>query len=266
MNRGHRRPTTTVDICNYYWGYGHFESACDIKRVNLQISQVQIQANTLRRTNQANLIEHDSTFDNSLVWSSFPSSASEVNYAEVSSPFHDWYIDSSTTSHVTSAKKSLVNYSLGSYTSQIVTTSGNSLDIHGIDKVVVDENKVILDVLYTLGVTKNLLSVGRITNLGKIVIFDSRNYWVYDKCHPKRLPLHATCSLSNLFYCLQINQASHLTKFAKSQCFLVTTTPTKSKADLWHKCLSYINYQLIYHMSQKALAHGLPNLIHRKAN
>lgn len=84
----------------------------------------------------------------------------------------------------------------------MVTESGNTLDVKGIGTVAVTNNKAIPNVLYTQGVTKNLLSVGYITNLGNIVVFNSRGYWVYDKWHPSKPMLHAVWSPCNLLYWL----------------------------------------------------------------
>lgn len=107
-------------------------------------------------------------------------------------------------------KSILVEYVPGKSSSHIVTANGNSLDVQGTGQLPVDNNKVVPNISYVLGVTKNLLSIGHITNTHKIIVFDSQYCHVYDHYHRSRPLLMGTRDLCNLLYRLHMKPFTSL--------------------------------------------------------
>lgn len=94
----------------------------------------------------------------------------------------DWYLDSGASRHVTGHKNLLKDLKVGNQ-SQIRTAGGESLRVEAKGKTIVSTKSGGIkfdNILYVPGITKNLLSVGAITD-GKArmkVLFDSDRFWI----------------------------------------------------------------------------------------
>lgn len=113
--------------------------------------------------------------------------AAELNFTGAGPSYHDWYVDSGSSEHVTRDQRSLSNVAASTSSSSIITASGNSLDVAAQGTLTLDKNKAIDKVLYVPGLSKNLMSVGRLTDYGPVghfVVFDSKNCWAYPKDNP----------------------------------------------------------------------------------
>lgn len=107
-------------------------------------------------SSEEELVETDPDFAVNLI---------ELNLIE-NSKDHEWYIDSGATRHVT-GRSSLLRELQPGGKSKISTTRGETLKIVGKGNVVISTNHGEIkfdEVLYVRGITKNLLSVGSITD------------------------------------------------------------------------------------------------------
>lgn len=109
-----------------------------------------------------------------------------VNLSELNLVDHnskgEWYVDSGASKHVTGSKSLLRNLEMGS-SFRISTAGGEKLNVagKGVAEISTCLGEIKFDnVLYVPGVTKNLLSVGTITdgNTRLKLLFDSGKVWI----------------------------------------------------------------------------------------
>ena len=165
-----------------------------------------------------------------------------------------WFLDSGASSHVTGNSSLLFDKSHSS-TSTIRTAAGQILpvvhkgNVNFSDKSV----KTVRDVLYVPGVKTNLLSVGRFTDLGHTVLFNSSSCLIFEKLEPEKIFLQATRDPRTKLYRLLGKP------LLPQESTLAVTHPVSTETiDLWHKRLAHVNQQSLYHISQKKLINGFP--------
>lgn len=189
-----------------------------------------------------------------------------VNFTELnlvdhqsSDPTQDWYVDSGASRHVTGRKDLLSELEPGSH-SRISTAGGERLNIVGKGKVEIstDFGEIKFgDVLYVPGVTKNLLSVGRIADgKGKYkLLFDSKKVWIL-----KDFPAPESSHVVTLGH---RDHRNGLYKFRPPEVNINIVTPSKDKSThtscLWHRRLGHANLRTMQHMAAKQKAEGLPS-------
>lgn len=141
-------------------------------------------------------------------------------------------------------------------------------------------NKV-KNVLYVPGIWKNLVSVGKLTNLGHDILFTQPRTQcecvIFDNKLPSKVCMRATrdprnnlCRLSSSSLAKHICDTSvllinHVLELpdptsAASTRPSSTTNNIQSTTDLWHRSLCHANYQLAFHMSSKNIVTGRPHL------
>lgn len=110
-----------------------------------------------------------------------------------------WFFDSGDSSHLTGNSSLLSNFeNQVDYIS--VRIDGNQvLPVCGKVSLTLNQKKV-SDVFYVPGVKKNLLSVGCLTNLGHIALFNSRNCYVFDRGNPRSILLQGERDPHNSLY------------------------------------------------------------------
>jgi hypothetical protein len=111
----------------------------------------------------------------------------------------DWFLDSGATAHVTGNRDLLTDIRV-TPRSNVTTTGGNALPVEGHGKAIITGNKVVDNILYVPGITKNLLSVGKFADIGMITLFGSRNCWIFNKQNPYKILLTGTRESSNSLY------------------------------------------------------------------
>lgn len=120
--------------------------------------------------------------------------------------------------------------------SQIKYAGGQSHDVIGVGNVDIQglsgEIKTISFVLYMLGITKNLLSVGSLTDQQKTLVFNSTGCFVIDKI-TSRIEAFAHRENGKGLYKLQ-------TDFFNPRPEL-HTLQVRSQAVLWHKKLGHFH-------------------------
>ena len=86
-----------------------------------------------------------------------------------------WYLNSGASNHVTGNRDLLVDVKPTEHNRVVHTAGGQSLPVKGVGSVVIKlpngEIKTIGNILYVPGLTKNLFSVGSITDKGLTVHF-----------------------------------------------------------------------------------------------
>ena len=97
-----------------------------------------------------------------------------------------WYLDSGASNHVTGNRHLLVDIKPVEHNKVFHTAGGQSLFVKGIGFVVMKlpsgEIKTIGNILYVLGLTKNLFYVGSIADKGLTIHFSPHACYVVDKC------------------------------------------------------------------------------------
>lgn len=286
-NPGHVKSSRRSGSCNYCGKANHWEADCDLKKVDEQIAQLQIRASNLRRhKTQAFITELDADEDYSADNAS-DHSTEEVE-ANITQSDQDWFVDSGASSHITGSRRALTNFAPAmpsTSNSSVSTANGARLAVAGQGTVTLYNNKV-NKVLYVPGISKNLVSVGKLADHGHHVLFTRRECLVFAKGNSSKICMRGvrdprnslyrltTSSLANYVRsrhsALAINYASpdpepdppgSLSSALQNQPLIKSSTQQLgSTTDLWHQRLCHANYQLAHYMSSKHIVDGLPDL------
>jgi hypothetical protein len=270
--QAYNHSTATVQ-CDYCSRKNHLSPSCDLKKLDEQIAQMQIRAATLRGAkHQVNLVESDLEVPGELL--PCEQVELEANFAGFEA-HRDYFIDSGASSHVTGDRSTLSSFQPIASTSGVSTASGARLPVVGKGILHVEANKSIKPILYVPGLTKNLLSVGKLTDTGHLVVFTPQSCFVLDKTEPKKVVLFGERDPKSRLY--RISNNLQRAKFYAHPAplkvppdlpnFIGLTedvpTPIISKedlTDLWHKRLCHINHQTTHNMSSKKFVEGIPYL------
>ena len=107
------------------------------------------------------------------------------------------------------------------------------------------------DVWYVPGVTKNLLSVGKMADLGYGIYFNSHKVYIF--CKPpsiKKLLIITRGTRDHR------NGLNRMDQFRPPEANLVITAPS---SDVWHARLGHLNIHGIELMSRRQVATGIPS-------
>lgn len=179
---------------------GHTTKECDLKWLEDQIAHLQIRANIMRHPKQANLLE-DAPLDSSN--NSDHSAPEEVHLLSHVDSSPSWYLHSGASNHVTGDKTTLDEFSPSSSSrSSIATVDGAKLSVVGHGTTSLEKNKTMTHILYVLGVTKNLLSIGKLIDDGHLVLFGSSGCLIFDHLPPHRIVLCGVHDSLNSLFCL----------------------------------------------------------------
>lgn len=163
-----------------------------------------------------------------------------------------WYLDSGATHHVSGDPNVFSSISPTSG-SQIKSAGGQSHDVTGVGNVDIQglsgEIKTISFVLYTPGITKNLLSVGSLTNQQKTLVFNSTCCFVIDKI-TSRIEAFAHRENGKGLYRLQTDFFNQRPE--------VNTLQVRSQPVLWHKRLGHFHTRGMQRMIASEAVKGLP--------
>lgn len=158
------------------------------------------------------------------------------------------------------------------------------LSIAGKGTLCIDSNKSIKHVLYVPVLTKNLLSVGRLTDLGYYALFTPYSCFLLDEQNPTSVFMYANRDPRSRLYKVkpfhpQLSEQSrqllrkvHATlRQIKPPDFphfvgITKDTPTVATISLidaitlWHHRLCHLNFKTAHHISAKRFVKGLPYL------
>ena len=253
--RGPRGP-----LCNYCGETGHFEVGCDLMRSILdRIKNYELRQRRNRNYNgQVNHIEEpaddfkedteefsaDQVIDACLV---------ELNMLETPSKNASWYLDSGATHHVSGDPEvfSAINRTNGA---QVRSAGGQTHSVSGVGDVdfrfLSGEIKTIPSVLYTPGITKNLLSVGSLTDQQKTLVFRHNGCFVVDNA-TQRIEAFAEREHTRGLYKLQATSFNLRPE--------INTLQLHSQATLWHKRLGHFHARGMQRMLQSGAVRGMPS-------
>ena len=176
----------------------------------------------------------------------------------------EYFIDSSASSHVTGDRSTLSSFQPIASTYGVSTASGARLPVVGKKILHVEANKNIKPILYVPELTKNLLSIGKLTKTGHLIVFTPDSCFVLEKRDPKRVVIFGEWDPKSKLYRIS-NNLQRAQFYAHSAPVSVplnlpnfiglmedVLAPTISKedpTDLWHKRLRHINHQTTHNMS-----------------
>ena len=163
-----------------------------------------------------------------------------------------WYLDSGATHHVSGDPS---NFSSMHPISgpQIRSARGQSHNVTGVGNVDIQvpsgEIKTISSVLYTPGITKNLLSVGSLTDQHKTLVFRDTGCFVIDN---NSLKIEA-------FACRENKKGLYRLQ-GESLKLEVNSLQLRSQAVMWHKRLGHFHFKGLQRMMASNAVTGLPQI------
>ena len=177
----------------------------------------------------------------------------ELNLLETPQPTTSWYLDSGATHHVSGEQSAFSSISQTSG-SQVRSAGGHSHSVAGIGNVELQfsngEIKSIGSVLYTPGITKNLLSVGALTDQNKTLVFRSEGCFIINNSN---LAVEALALRENNHGLYRLS-GSHQSRDPEVNLL------HHSQAELWHKRLGHFHTKGIQRMANYKAVKGLPQL------
>ncbi|KAL3677349.1 hypothetical protein R1sor_027297 [Riccia sorocarpa] len=177
-----------------------------------------------------------------------------------------WYVDSGASTHVTGTANGLDQFTEVSSSTGVKSAGGQVHSVKGsgnvLFKVENGEIKRVSDVLYVPGLSKNLLSVGRLTDKGVVVIFDTHQCVFFTKTRPIKVIGRATRDSKSGLYRFCGTPVINTGQYPATcnAVLSVESRPSLELAHLWHKRFGHLSYSALHHLSSKQLASGLPTL------
>ncbi|KAG6487750.1 hypothetical protein ZIOFF_056351 [Zingiber officinale] len=161
-----------------------------------------------------------------------------------------WFLDSGCSNHVTGNKEHFVEID-NSYNSLLELGDSKKLKIEGKGVVAIKaangEEKQINDVVYSPGITQNLLSIGQMMKKGYKITFADGQCEIIDK-NEKRIAV-VKMTTNNLFplkmnSCINVALKSEIT----------------DEAQLWHLRYGHLNHKGLMLLKEKNMVTGLPRI------
>ena len=198
--------------------------------------------------------EEQNSFDFSLADQVVDACRVELDLLETPSEPSSWYLDSGATHHV-SGDSSMFSSMYPTSGTQVGSAGGQSHHITGVGNVDIQtssgEIKTIPSVLYTPGITKNMLSVGTLADHNKTLVFRSDGCYVFNNATLK-VELFAPRENSKGLY-----KILGTPKPLDSEINLLYSS---SPATLWHRRLGHFHTKGIQKMINFDAVKGLPQL------
>ena len=190
-SRGPDRPRN--DKCNFCGLPGHYERECDLRSILDKMKDYEHRLLEQRQRNLNVQVHHLEEPSESFPQDppSDPKSADqivdacliELNLLETPHNATSWYLDLGATHHV-SGEHSAFNSLHTTSGAQVRSAGGHSHPVARVGNVQLQlssgEIKSIDSVLYTPGITKNLLSVGALADQGKTLVFKSKGCFIFN--------------------------------------------------------------------------------------
>ena len=177
----------------------------------------------------------------------------ELNLLETPQPTTSWCLDSRATHHVSGEQSAFSSISQISG-SQVRSTGGHSHSVAGIGNIELQfsngEIKSIGSILYTPGITKNLLSVGALTDQNKTLVFRSEGCFIINNSN---LAVEALALRENNHGLYRLS-GSHRSRDPEVNML------HHSQVELWHKRLGHFHTKGIQRMANYEAVKGLPQL------
>jgi transposase InsO family protein len=182
----------------------------------------------------------------------------------------DWIVDSGALAYFSGEKSSFSTID-SSHQKSVTSAGGQSHCIEGQGVAEISltngEIKTIRDVQYVPGLYRNILSVGKIADLGHMALFDQSSCFVISKEKPFRIIAKGVRTPgSGLYRLIQLTQnldsAPQVHSLADSS-ENSTANPSHRESDLhlsqlWHSRLGHVNFQSLNILNPKNLVRGFP--------
>ena len=169
-----------------------------------------------------------------------------------------WYLDTGASKHVTRTASQFASLD-DTYQGDVRTAGGQKHRIAGRGSVNFQfpsgEIKSVPGVLYVPSITKNLLSVGSLTDKGYIACFDDTKCFLISK-GSKRIVAKGEREKGSGLYKLVARQST----LEVNQVEVNLTTSALDLTRLWHHRLGHLNYQGLHLLSASGIVTGLPYL------
>ena len=259
-NRGPQRPRN--ETCNFCGLTGHFERECDLRSILDRLKDYEHRLNEQRQRNLNGQVHHLEEPSESFSLNPPPNDEEtadqivdaclmELNLLETPPNTTSWYLDSGATHHV-SGEQSAFSSIRSTSGAQVKSAGGHSHPVAGVGNVELHFSsgaiKSINSVLYTPGITKNLLSVGALTDQSKTLVFKSDGCFIFDN---STLKLEAVASREHRHGLYRLSSLSPLPEVNLLQ---------NTNAELWHKRLGHFHAKGMQRMLHHGAVRGLPAL------
>ena len=246
--------------CNFCNEDGHFERECDLKSAIDRIKNYEHRLLERRHRSSSgqihNLVEtsEDPKSDNEdfLADQVVDACLVELNMLETPQQTTSWYLDSGATHHV-SGDSSVFSSLRPTSGAQLRSAGGQNHHVTGVGNVDLQvlngKIKTIPSVLYTPGITKNLLSVGSLTDQQKTLVFKSKSCYVIDNA-TSTIEAVALRSNARGLYKLQTE--------SPKKDLDVLSLQLRPHAVLWHRRLGHFHAKGMTRMINFGAVTGLP--------
>ena len=238
---------------------GHYERECDLRSILDKMKDYEHRLLEQRQRNLNGQVHHleepsesfpqDPLFDDhESVDQIVNACLIELNLLETPQNTTSWYLDSGATHHV-SGEQSAFNSIHTTSGAQVRSAGGHSHPVAGVGNVQLQlssgEIKSIDSVLYTPGITKNLLSVGALADQDKTLVFKSNGCFIFNNSN---LQLEAFASRE---------RSRGLYKLSSLGNPEVNLVHKHSQAELWHKRLGHFHAKSMQRMYNSGAVRGL---------
>ena len=108
-----------------------------------------------------------------------------------------------------------------------------------------------------------MLSVGALTDKGHKVLFDNIGFYIFHKNDPSKIYLQGTRDSTNNLYKLQAPvqiQETYLHANIAHTSSESPPMPHMSQVELWHRRIGNLNFQSLYHLSNRESITDMPKL------
>ncbi|GJR41372.1 retrovirus-related pol polyprotein from transposon RE1 [Tanacetum coccineum] len=147
----------------------------------------------------------------------------------------DWFVDSGASSHMTSTTSNLDSASTYVGNEFIIFANGQTAPISHVGKTNITPHIVLQDVLVVPHITKNLLSISKLTHDSKVdVLFSDDMFLIQNRLTKETL---ARGHRKNGLYVLEQGQQAFLTRLSSSR--------SRASFELWHRRLGHVSYDII---------------------
>ncbi|KAI3500548.1 hypothetical protein L1887_36372 [Cichorium endivia] len=147
----------------------------------------------------------------------------------------DWYVDSGASAHMTNSSANLDHSTPYSGSDQVVFGNGNVLNISRIGNSTLSNNIKLLDVLVVPHLTKNLLSISKLTDDSPVDILLSNKFFVIQNRINKAII--ATGKREDGLYVLQQGTKAFVAAL-KNKC-------TSASFEIWHSRLGHVAFDTV---------------------
>ena len=163
---------------------------------------------------------------------------------------HNWFLDFGALEHITSDNDKLDLKKENSFGRRVRAVGNEPHVVHarGPATLLTKEGEIKLsNILYIPSITKNLLSIGALTDESKVVVFTKTHCLVWDNIAGRNVLAIETRQRSNGLYKLTME-------------IMANFVATDDLSQPWHQCYRHLHYCGLMHLSTQARIKDMPKL------